>query len=210
MDFFELISACEKGNIDYIQTHIDTQPRRYLNAALFYACKHGKKDIVELLIIKGANDWNGGLDGACDGNQLELAEYMINKGAYDFNSALFFSKSLEITQLLVNHGANDWNKGLRGACNHGNKQLINYMIEHGANDWNYGVLLALQNKHRDIAKLMIKHGATNWNGIFSAASKEDLDYLLPTITARKHDMEYQLKELNTELENRKRKHTEID
>ena len=33
------------------------------------------------MIEKGADDWDGGLEGACYGGNRELADYMIEKGA---------------------------------------------------------------------------------------------------------------------------------
>ncbi len=51
-----------------------------------------RQELVELMLQKGANNWNFGLYGACRGGHKELAELMIQKGA------------------------NDWNRGLSGAC----------------------------------------------------------------------------------------------
>ena len=67
------------------------------NNALLEACEIGNKEIVELMIEKGADDWNYGLRSACFGGNKEIVELMIEKGA------------------------NDWNWGLIGACQGGNK-----------------------------------------------------------------------------------------
>ena len=88
--------------------------------ALEEACKIGNKEIVELMIEKGADNWNRGLYGACKGGNKENVELMIEKGA------------------------NCWNEGLCGACERGNKEIVEMMIEKGANDWDrglYGFLL---------------------------------------------------------------------
>jgi len=37
--------------------------------------------LAELMIAKGANNWDLGLQGACYGGHTELAELMIAKGA---------------------------------------------------------------------------------------------------------------------------------
>ena len=78
------------------------------NWGLFKACKHGHKDLAELMIEKGANGLNWGLQGACEGGHKALALYMIQKGA------------------------DDWNYGLYGACHGGSKELALYMIQKGA------------------------------------------------------------------------------
>ena len=67
------------------------------------------------MIEKGANDWDGGLEGACEGGNKETVEMMIEKGA------------------------NNWNEGLEGACEGGNKEIVDLMIEKGADDLNGGL-----------------------------------------------------------------------
>ena len=85
------------------------------NDALLEACKIGNKEIVELMIEKGADNWNYGLFGACEGGNKEIVELIIGKGA------------------------NNWNCGLKGACEGGNKEIIELMIEKGAEDWDWGL-----------------------------------------------------------------------
>jgi hypothetical protein len=47
------------------------------------ACIGGHKELAELMIARGANDWNYGLSGACFAGHKELAEFMIARGARD-------------------------------------------------------------------------------------------------------------------------------
>ena len=63
--------------------------------------KGGNKEIVEMMIEKGADDWNEGLIIAC---------YEGNK---------------EIVELMIEKGADNWNRGLRYACERGNFFLTN-------------------------------------------------------------------------------------
>ncbi len=73
-----------------------------------------------LLIEKGANDWNTGLEIACGIGNIEIINLMISKGA------------------------NDWNCGLREVCNvindgitiQAHLDIIIYMLKLGANDYN--------------------------------------------------------------------------
>jgi hypothetical protein len=44
------------------------------------ARRGGHRDLVEWMISKGANQWNGGLWGACGGGHRDLAELMIARG----------------------------------------------------------------------------------------------------------------------------------
>ncbi len=46
---------------------------------LYKACKSGHLDIVNLVIEKGANDWNRGLIGAYRGGNLEIVNLMLER-----------------------------------------------------------------------------------------------------------------------------------
>ena len=78
------------------------------NLGLGGACEGGHLALVELMISRGANDWNWGLGCACEGGHLVIAELMISRGA------------------------NNWNWGLEGACKSGHFALAKMMIIHGA------------------------------------------------------------------------------
>jgi hypothetical protein len=118
--------------LDYCQNNIPDW-----NDGLNYACQDGQLEIVNLMIVKGANEWNIGLFNACRGGQLEIVKLMIEKGA------------------------NELNWGLYDACESGNLELINLMIEKGVTDWNWGLYGACKNGHLEIVKLMIEKGATH-------------------------------------------------
>ena len=84
--------------------------RKKWNDALYEACKIGNKEIVEMMIEKGANDWNYALIGACKGGNKEIVELMIEKGA------------------------NDWNWGLEYACKGGNNTRYHNVCNRLCND----------------------------------------------------------------------------
>ena len=99
------------------------------------ACEGGHKEFVELMIAKGACNFDYGLRGACTGGLRELVELMIDKGG------------------------DDWNLGLYGACGGGHKDLAELMITKGADDWNNGLYRGCDGGHKDIVELMILKGA---------------------------------------------------
>jgi len=43
------------------------------------ACKNGNIEIINLMIEKGAANWNWGLSGACKGDNIEIVNLMIEK-----------------------------------------------------------------------------------------------------------------------------------
>jgi hypothetical protein len=61
------------------------QSEMSLNWGLYHACFDGHKELAELLLLKGASDWNTGLHFACKGGHKDLVELMISKGASDRN-----------------------------------------------------------------------------------------------------------------------------
>jgi len=71
-----------------IRTTYDDYPERDkykntlpINDGFENACLKGHLDIVEWMIKKGADNWNGGLFGACQGGYMEIIKLMIEKGA---------------------------------------------------------------------------------------------------------------------------------
>lgn len=64
-------------------------------------------EIFELMMEKGADDWNLFLKEACKHGNIKFVEFLINKGA------------------------NNWDKCFKKACESGNKELVDILIEKG-------------------------------------------------------------------------------
>jgi hypothetical protein len=75
---------------------------RSLNWCLNQASDEGHKDLAQLFIDKGADDWGYGLYGASRGGHKDLVLFLIDKGA------------------------NLWNWGLAGASEGGHRELIQF------------------------------------------------------------------------------------
>ena len=52
-----------------------------LEYGLYGACKSGHMNIINLMIEKGASDWNWGLSNACQGSDIDIVKFLIEKGA---------------------------------------------------------------------------------------------------------------------------------
>jgi len=114
-------------------------------------------------INDGTYDWDLGLYYACKGGHIDIIEMMIDKGAKKLNSELLkacVGGHLEIVKLMIKKGANDWKWGLLNACYGGNIDIVRLIISNGANDWNNGLKCACQGGHMDIIELIIDKGAT--------------------------------------------------
>ncbi len=132
----------------------------------FKNVKNPDINIIMIMIEKGANDWNYGLNGACKGGHLELIDFMIKRGA------------------------TSWNLGLWGACEGGHLEIAKLMIEKGANALDRGLFFGCKKGHLEIVKLMTENGAdihnsySNYDAVKTARNKEYLhiiEYLVPKL-----------------------------
>jgi ankyrin repeat protein len=101
---------------------------------MYSAGEGGHKEIIELMLLKGANNWNWGLDAACMIGDKDLAESMIKNGADNLDIALYDAcekGNLNIVEMLIEKGVDDFDLGLAGACQSHNKELIKLMLSKG-------------------------------------------------------------------------------
>src|SRR5690554_5281019 len=64
--------ACRRG--DRLSIVKSPLGKYRINLGLVAACCGGHRDVVELMIEKGANDWNSGLRAACEEGHRDLVE----------------------------------------------------------------------------------------------------------------------------------------
>src|SRR3989344_4068680 len=88
----QLCRYCKKNNIISLSILIKKYYNDYypydwteLDHGLGAACRGGNKDLIDLMISNGANNWNYGLKGACIGGHRDLIDLMISKGASNWN-----------------------------------------------------------------------------------------------------------------------------
>ena len=145
-------SACTIDNrLSIVQSNYI---QSWINDGLVAACEGGHLDLVQLMITKGADDWNGGLYDACRGGHQALVHLMITKGANDWNYVLegvCVGGHQALVQLMITKGADNWNHGLNGACEGGHQALVQLMITKGAYGWNGGLYSACVAGHEVLA-----------------------------------------------------------
>jgi hypothetical protein len=75
----KFMEACRLGHRELVILMIQKGADDW-DIGLNIACQRGHRELVELMVQKGTNNWDFGLWGACEGGQRYLAELMIQKG----------------------------------------------------------------------------------------------------------------------------------
>ena len=139
------------------------------------ACKAGRREIIDLMILKGADNWNSGLKYACNGGHRDIVEYMISLGANSWNDGLKYGCKgghKDIANYMISLGACSCPISFIYACRSGQRDLLELLILNGEIDgqmsastyWNNGLRHACKCGHKEIVEFMISKGANDWNG----------------------------------------------
>lgn len=100
-------------------------------------------------------------------NNAEILELLIKKGANEFNKYMYhvcLHGLFDFAEALVKNGATDLDDGLLGACKGGHHDLARLMIHHGATKLNRNLMYTFHSNvylHPDICKLLLMNGANN-------------------------------------------------
>jgi ankyrin repeat protein len=87
------------NNVEVAQCILESKfsfKQKKLNEALLLSIRHRRKQLVELLLKKGANNFEEALDLAVDMKNYKLVKFLINKGAKSYNEL----KEHEVISLL--------------------------------------------------------------------------------------------------------------
>lgn len=115
-----LKGAADRGNARLVGILLAKNPEVRLNWPLWGAAKRGHKEVVELLVDKGANDFNWSVQGAIENGHSELAGWLVDKakqsgGHVDLEYALHLAivaGDLEGVKMCVDKGAIDIKEAL--------------------------------------------------------------------------------------------------
>jgi len=131
----ELLEAARQGSLESINELIKQGAN--VNFGMFGAAEGGHKELVDLFVKKGANNWNYWMCGAAKGGQKELVDLFVKKGATDWNWGMRCAAKgdhKELVDLFVKNGATDWNDGLYWSKT---TNLKIFFIDQGADDITY-------------------------------------------------------------------------
>jgi ankyrin repeat protein len=167
-----LISATSGGHRDLVNELIRRGANDY-NGALLKAAEKGYTDIVNDMVSHGANDYNEALLRAVFGGHRDIVNYIISRGANAFNEAMELAAingHQDIIDDMLQHGATSYNETMVEAARNGFPGIVNQMIDLGANDYNRAMANAAYYGHSEIVNRMLELGADNYNWALASAA----------------------------------------
>jgi Ankyrin repeats (3 copies) len=126
----------EKFGIPYIPTKGYNPEQFYkdnkdiFNSAMVSAARGGHMEIVNLMIEKGATDFDKAMNYAAYGGHIEIVKLMIKKGATDFDWAVrnaALGGHMEIVKLMIEKGATDFSRIIINAAEGGHMDIVEYL-----------------------------------------------------------------------------------
>jgi ankyrin repeat protein len=168
-----MVAAARCGHIDIVQLMIDkgalrsAQQRMDWNGAMAAAARGGHHyvaDIIQLMIEKGANDWNKAMYYAAGGGRMDIVLFMIEKGACNWDTTLVAAAEcghMDIVQLMIEKGAHhSMARALNNAAKSGHMNIVQFMIEKCAQrsiDWEWTIERYGHHYVADIIELLKQH-----------------------------------------------------
>ncbi|XP_048257810.1 serine/threonine-protein phosphatase 6 regulatory ankyrin repeat subunit A-like [Haliotis rufescens] len=187
--------ACFYGHVDVVkyllsQDTVDVNSRgRYKQTPMMRAAKNGHKEVVELLVKKGADlslaynaDGSNVLHLACVNGHVDVVKYLLSQDTVNINSRGWRKRTpmmraaeegyKEVVELLVSKGADASLVDKRGnnllhlACQRGQMELVKYIVSQDMVDINRRglkkrspVMIAAESGHKEVVELLVNKGA---------------------------------------------------
>ena len=110
--------------------HCNQNKQRIINSIMLKAAKGGQKDIINLMIEKGADVFDRAMAYAAKGGYKDIVNLMIEKGATGFNRAMRFAAYggyKDIVNLMIKKGANHFDWAMANAATGGHKDIVEYL-----------------------------------------------------------------------------------
>lgn len=190
-----LRGACLSGRseiVDLIAAHgaavweANNIQQKIWNMCLEYACEGGHRDLIELMIERGANNWNDGIEHACLGGHLDIVKLMMEYGAQLDGKCICYALeggNREIVNLILERtysGSITSRASLvESVCRGGNMDLLLMLFKEFFGDVNtiedksyalkHGLMGACEGGHIRVIDQLIEWGANDWSsGLYRA------------------------------------------
>lgn len=134
-----LVAFARVGNISLLE--------QYLNK--YYQNPENYNNVDYNLIMEAAVNGTG---------NMEIINLMLSKGANNYNEVLYTAAKrgyINIVKLMLSMGVNNLNNALEGAAKNGHLDIVKLLLEKGATNFRYALALAADRGRLDIMKLLI-------------------------------------------------------
>lgn len=133
----EFNKACADGNLELVQQIFENPEQpigagKYLDEALFTACKNGHLNVVKYLVEHGARRLDWALLVTCVHGHLPVVKYLVDQGADNFDNALCHSYGgghLHIVEYLTEFGGYDKSVAMTYASINGQLESVKRLVE---------------------------------------------------------------------------------
>jgi len=132
------IFACELGMRDLVDFLLTANKKLNLNDGLWGACCGGHREIVDLIIERGANNFIFGFQGACEGGHLDLAKLMVE---FITNGGHVFIPETST---------------LESACKNGHYNIVKFLTKLESSFSCNAFKLAIRYRHFNVARLLMR------------------------------------------------------
>lgn len=170
-----ILIAAQRGNKEIVELLIDHVNVLIYGFTMAYAAKGGHEDIVQMMLEKGADNYDDTMAYAALGGHLNIVDWMLWLGARDHNTAMVYAAAgghREIVRLMLSLGANSYNQTMAAAAKRGDEEIVQWMFISGARDYNSAMINAVQGGHAKIVHWMLELGATNYKEAMIYAQEE--------------------------------------
>lgn len=158
----DLFNVCKEGDLLSVsKCKLDSS---WVKSGLVSAYRGGYKQLIELMILKGANQWDDGLYYGCEPGHIEIVELMIAKGSDIFDLGLWSPGKegyKDIAELMITKGATEFDLVLFEACMRGHRDIAELMILNGATKRRSCLDIDCERGHKEIVELMKNNGVTS-------------------------------------------------
>lgn len=159
-----LYLAARQGHVQFVRFYlpeIENNPEFSwnVNQIMARAAEKGCREIIDLAIGKGANNWNLGMSMAIQKNHSNLIDFFIEKGANDWNWGMIIAAltgNQKLVEFFIIKGANNWNKGLVNATMGNHQELVEFFIMKGADDLEEGMKIAISCDYEGLVEFFKK------------------------------------------------------
>lgn len=191
---------CEAGRNGYerfIENQITTKiPKAQADRIMILAAKGGYQDIVEMMIMSDARNFNEAMRAGASGGHHEIVDRMLTLGATTYNETMKATAEegghRAIVEKMIALEATRFNCSLIRASRGGHLELVKDLISRGARSFAISFVEAAKNGHRNVIDLLIEKGILDDDYHRSIAGKQYirkhiwLNHALDNATSKGH------------------------